>query len=153
MHKSSEPNASPWLKTRNWIVGLTAVVVVLPSLINGGIDVYKALLSIPKTNAERANSELFKKYFNKSPVTVFPVPIKYSVGIVEAKFSIYRRRRRVRRVWKLFAMVPLSTGEEGLGAGPHFIRVCTGRDNSAWNWRLSAKRKTGGLHDLPGEKL
>jgi hypothetical protein len=81
--------AAWWLKARSWIVGLSAVLVVLPSLINGGIDVYKALLNIPRTDAQRANAELFRKYFNKPPVTVFPVPIKHSMGIVEAKFSIY----------------------------------------------------------------
>ena len=40
-------------KIRTWIVGLTAVVVVLPALINGGIDVYRSILNIPRTDAER----------------------------------------------------------------------------------------------------
>lgn len=58
-------------------------------MINGGIDVYKALLNIPKSDSERVNAELFRKYFNKPAVTSFPVPIKHAIGTVEAKFSIY----------------------------------------------------------------
>jgi hypothetical protein len=85
----NDQNSSVWSKAKGWIVGLTAILVVLPALINTGIDVRKAVLNIPKTDAERTNLELFKKYFNKPPVTAFPVPIKHSLGTVEAKFSIY----------------------------------------------------------------
>ena len=85
----NEQNPTVWLKAKDWIVGLTAVLVVLPALINAGIDVYKAALNIPKTDAEQVNIELFKKYFNKPPVAAFRVPIKYSLGTAEAKFSIY----------------------------------------------------------------
>jgi hypothetical protein len=89
MSDLNDQNPTVWSKAKDWIVGLTAVLVVLPALINAGIDVYKAALNIPKTDAEQINMELFKKYFNKPPVAAFPVPIKYSLGTAEAKFSIY----------------------------------------------------------------
>jgi len=89
MSESNGQQDTFWSKARSWIMGLTAVLVVLPSLINGGIDVYKAALNIPRTKTERINMELFRKYFNKPPVTSLPVPIKSSMGTVEAKFSIF----------------------------------------------------------------
>src|SRR5215831_7175778 len=42
-----------------------------------------------RSESERINVELFKKYFNKQPVTVLPVPIKRSNGTVDVRFSIY----------------------------------------------------------------
>ena len=76
-------------RARAWIVGPTGVLVVVPALINAGIDVYAAFAKLPKTEAERANVELFKKYFNKQPVAAFPVPIKQSNGTVEVRFSVF----------------------------------------------------------------
>jgi hypothetical protein len=78
-----------WSKIKTWVIGLTAVLVVLPSLINAGIDVYKSLLDVPKTQFERINAELFQKYFNKSPVVTVPVPVKTSLGTVKARLSVY----------------------------------------------------------------
>ena len=78
-----------WIKIRNWIVGLTAVLVVLSSLINAGIDVYKSLLNVPRTQSERINADLFKKYFNRAPLVTVPVPIKTKIGTIDMKLSIY----------------------------------------------------------------
>jgi hypothetical protein len=72
-----------------WIAGLTTVLVLLPALINAGIDVYNAWLNIPTSDSERVNTELFRKYFNKPAVTSFPVAIKHATSMIEAKFSIY----------------------------------------------------------------
>lgn len=72
-----------------WIVGATGVLVVLPALINAGYDIYAAAAKLPKTDAEIANEELFRKYFNKQPVAAFPIPVKQNNGTVEVRFSIY----------------------------------------------------------------
>jgi hypothetical protein len=64
-------------------------VVILPALINGGIDVYKSLLNIPRTDSERVNRELFEQHFNKPPVAVLPVSVKTDLGAVDMKLSIY----------------------------------------------------------------
>ncbi len=89
MSDETKDVSTGWSRIRNWIVGLTAVVVVLPALINGGIDVYKSVMNIPRTDAERINSELFEKHFNKPPVAVLPVSVKTDLGAVDMRLSIY----------------------------------------------------------------
>jgi hypothetical protein len=74
---------------RGWIVKATGVLVVLPALLNSGYDVYSAAMKLPRTDAERVNSELYKKYFNKAPLATLPVPIKHEIGTVDVKFAIY----------------------------------------------------------------
>lgn len=77
---------------RSWkshIVAITAVLIAVPALINAGHDAWVALMNLPRTDAERINSELFRKNFNKTPVAVVPVPIKHSLGTAEARFLIY----------------------------------------------------------------
>jgi hypothetical protein len=74
---------------KTWIAGITSVLVVLPALVNAGYDIYASVAKLPKTEAESANQELFKKYFNKQPVAAFPVPVKQNNGTVEVRFSIY----------------------------------------------------------------
>jgi hypothetical protein len=81
--------ASGLERIRGWLIGLTGVLVVLPALINGGLDIYTALAKLPKTESERLNVELFKKYFNKQPVAAFPVPIRRTDGTVEVRFSVF----------------------------------------------------------------
>jgi len=89
MNNQIESPSATWIKIRNWVLGLTAVLVVLPSLIHAGIDVYKSLLNIPATRSERINAELFKKYFNKAPLVSVPVPVKTKTGTIDLKLSIY----------------------------------------------------------------
>ena len=89
MNDQTKGVSEGWSKIRTWIVGITAIVVVLPALINGGIDVYKSILNIPMTDAERINNELFEKHFNKPPVAMLPVSVKTDLGAVDMKLSIY----------------------------------------------------------------
>lgn len=72
-----------------WLTGLVGVLVVLPSLVNAGLDVYSSLLKLPKTEAERINERLFRDNFGKQPVATVPVPIKQNNGLVEVRFQIY----------------------------------------------------------------
>ncbi len=74
-----------------WLTGLIGVLVVLPSVINAGIDVYSSLLKLPKTEAERINEKLFRENFGKQPVATVPVPIKQNNGVVEVRFDIYEK--------------------------------------------------------------
>jgi hypothetical protein len=86
------PNNLPapsWDSLKKWVVGLSSVLVVVPALINSGIDVYKAALNVPRTDAEHANVKLFQKYWNKPPVATLPVPVKHKGATYEAKFSIF----------------------------------------------------------------
>jgi hypothetical protein len=72
-----------------WIAGLTSALVILPALINSGHDVYVSLRDLPRSDTERTNQELFRKYFNKQAVISLPLPIKHSLGTAEASISIY----------------------------------------------------------------
>ena len=86
--KSSEPK-SPLESLKAWAVGLTGVLVVLPALVNSGYDVYATLAKIPKTETQKINDELFRKYFNKQPVLAFPIPVKRDAGMVDVNFSVF----------------------------------------------------------------
>lgn len=88
-----EPDApvSFFGRFKGWIVGLTSVLVVLPALINAGVDIYASLLKLPRTEAERVNERLFREYFKKQPVAAFPVPIKQNNGTVEVRFEVYEK--------------------------------------------------------------
>lgn len=81
--------AGNWGTVRGWIVKATAVLVVLPALLNAGYDVYAAAMQLPRTDAERVNSDLYRKNFNKAPVATVPVPIKNDLETVDVKFAIY----------------------------------------------------------------
>jgi len=76
-------------RAKAWAVGITGVLVVVPALVNSGYDVYATLAKVPKTESQKINDELFRKYFNKQPVWAFPIPVKRDAGNVEAKFSVY----------------------------------------------------------------
>lgn len=76
-------------RLKGWAVGLTGVLVVLPALVNSGFDVYSAAAKLPKTETEKINDELFRKYFNKQPIAVFPVPVKRDAASVDVNFSIF----------------------------------------------------------------
>ncbi|VVS94284.1 hypothetical protein [Desulfoluna spongiiphila] len=86
-HASSSP--SLWTEMRNWIIGLTAVLLVIPSMVNAGLDIYKSLINFPKTRSEQINSRLFSENFNKAPIVTIPVPIKTRHKTVNMKLSIY----------------------------------------------------------------
>jgi hypothetical protein len=79
-----------WVKVKGWVVGLTSVLVVIPALINAGLDIYNATLDVPKTGSERINAELFQQYFNKEPVVTMPVPIATNRGTTTMKLSVYQ---------------------------------------------------------------
>lgn len=74
---------------KGWIVKATGVLVVLPALLNAGYDVYATAMKLPRTDAERANEQLFRKYFNKPPLAVMPVPVRNGLGTTDARFSVY----------------------------------------------------------------
>lgn len=81
--------ASYFASLKLWLTGLVGVLVILPSLVNAGLDVYSSLLKLPKTEAERINERLFRDNFGKQPVATIPVPIKQNNGLVEVRFQIY----------------------------------------------------------------
>ncbi len=82
-------NESLWTKAKTTLVALTSVLVVVPALINAGVDIYNSIQKIPRTNEERINAELFKTYFNIPPAVTVPVPVKTDLGQTEMRLSVY----------------------------------------------------------------
>jgi len=74
---------------KSWIVGITSVIVVIPALFNAGLDLYNTVMNVPRTNAEKNNTELFSKHFNQEPVVSLPVPVRQGAATYDVRFSIY----------------------------------------------------------------
>jgi hypothetical protein len=74
---------------RSWIVKATGVLLVVPALLNAAYDVYANVQKLPRTDAERLNTELFKKYFNKEPLARLPISITNEAGSENVKIAIY----------------------------------------------------------------
>jgi hypothetical protein len=89
MNGEKEQLPGTWGKIKGWIVGITAILVVIPALINAGLDVYNSAMNIPKTPKEQTNNEMFKKYFNKPALATVPLPIKTEQGTVDMRLSVY----------------------------------------------------------------
>ena len=75
---------------RTLIVGLTGVLLVIPSLVNSGIDIYNSVLGIPATKAEEVNDRLFVRHFQKSPLHHAVIPIKTELGEVVVELDVYQ---------------------------------------------------------------
>ena len=86
---NAQTRSEVWKKVRGWVVGLTGVLVVVPSLINAGVDIYKSALSIPRTKSEQINADLLKKYFNKTALLTVPVPIMSDLETITMKLSVF----------------------------------------------------------------
>lgn len=71
------------------IAGITAVLVGVPALVNAAYDIYATFANLPRTESERVNEALFRKYFMKQPIAEMPVPIKHSLGTVQARFAVF----------------------------------------------------------------
>ncbi len=79
-----------WLKTtRGIIMSITAVIVVLPALINAFYDVYETALQIPEGIKERHNKALFEKHFQESPIFTKPMVINTGPAEMEMNIDIY----------------------------------------------------------------
>ena len=85
----AQPGASSHGDLKALVVKVTGVLLVVPALINAGYDVYATALKLPRTDAEKVNAEMFRKYFNKVPLATLPVPVKSNAGTVDARFAIY----------------------------------------------------------------
>ena len=68
---------------------VTALLLAVAALVNGGIDVYKAVAKIPTNIYDKTNNELFQRHFGKKPVFSEPVPIKSSNLTVEMLLQVY----------------------------------------------------------------
>lgn len=86
-NQDSQPQ--PLSNLRAWIIGLTGVFVVIPALINSGLDVYRLIANIPACSAERINLKKFKEHFGKSPLHEAIVPINTPNGNIDMNLQVY----------------------------------------------------------------
>lgn len=86
---SDQDSNDGWSKLTKVIVGLTGVLVVLPSLINSGQNIYDAINKTPRSDAERINVEFFKKYWGQKPVGEFPLRISRDGADYQVNFNVY----------------------------------------------------------------
>ncbi len=71
------------------VLSLTALFVVIPAMINSGIDVYNSIANIPDSIQERTNDELFKRHFKESPVFSQPIEVKTGSATLEMMLDVY----------------------------------------------------------------
>lgn len=74
---------------KNWIIGVTSVLIAAPALINAAIDIVVHVKKLPRTQAESNNLEMFKKHWGKDALGGGAVPVKTSLGVVELEFRVY----------------------------------------------------------------
>jgi hypothetical protein len=88
--KQKKTGIAAYLKSfRGIVVSLTALFVVIPALINSGLDIYKAVAQIPDSIQERTNDQLFKRHFNDVPVFSQPIEIKTGNASLEMMLDVY----------------------------------------------------------------
>ncbi len=79
-----------WSKITKAIVGLTGLLVVVPSLISSAIGIYDSVKKVPRNETERINVALFQKYFGKEPLSkIPPVNIKRNGENYQVQFDVY----------------------------------------------------------------
>jgi hypothetical protein len=71
------------------VISLTALFVVIPAMINSGIDVYRSIAQIPDSIQEKTNDELFKRHFKESPVFSQPIEVKTGSATLEMMLDVY----------------------------------------------------------------
>ncbi len=71
------------------LLALTAVLVVIPSLINASLDVYYKIVDIPVGEKERAHKELSAMHFQDAPLLTQPVSVKLADVTVDMKLMVF----------------------------------------------------------------
>lgn len=71
-------------------VGITALLAALGGLVNGAIDLYRAIANVPSGLYETTNDELFRRHFNEEPVYSQPVAVKNGAVTVEMMLHVYK---------------------------------------------------------------
>lgn len=80
-----------WLDTMiGKVVGITALFAAAAGLVNGALDLYRAVAKVPTNIYEETNDELFKRHFNEPPVFSQPVSVKNGNVTVEMMLHVYK---------------------------------------------------------------
>ncbi len=74
---------------KTWIAGVTGVLIVIPSLINAGIDVYSSLANLPGSASEKVNVDLFNKHIGTNPLHSGKIPVRTDRGSINMEFTVF----------------------------------------------------------------
>ena len=85
----SEPLARSEGKVKKYIVWLTGVLLGIPVLINAGIDVYDAIMNIPKGSAEILSERKRNEHFQEEPLFSHELSIQEKTSKKVLKLFIY----------------------------------------------------------------
>lgn len=77
-------------KLKGWLVGAIGVLVLVPSLINAGSDVWRSLMNSPIGTIEKQNVELMKAHWDEPAVFSQDVEIKNDAVTRVLRFKIYQ---------------------------------------------------------------
>ncbi|HFI9759129.1 hypothetical protein [Vibrio parahaemolyticus] len=76
-------------KATIFIGKITGFLVLTTALINGSVDLYRAINNIPTSQSERDNKEYYKKYFGHKPVFQGDVPLITDNGNVTIGLEVH----------------------------------------------------------------
>lgn len=85
----AEDKGFSWKAIKNWLMGLGAALVVLPSLINTGSDIIRAILNLPIGGSERQNVRLMREHFEESALFKKDIEIQRENTIEILKIRVY----------------------------------------------------------------
>lgn len=76
-------------RIKRWLLGFVGVLVVIPSVINSGTDIYKAILNSPIGGSETRNARLMKDHWEETALFMKDIEIKYQSGTKTLKLRVY----------------------------------------------------------------
>lgn len=76
-------------KIKTKIVGITSVLVVVPALLNAGLDIYNRIHEIPASEGERTNIKLYTDNFGKTPILKENVSWEGAAGKVTMELEVH----------------------------------------------------------------
>lgn len=71
------------------IGAITAALVAIPALLNGAVDVYRAVANVPTSFQDKTNEELFKQHFGELPLLAQKIGIKRTDATVDMFLEVY----------------------------------------------------------------
>ncbi len=86
---SSKQSVSTGDKLMSAITWLTGLLLIIPALINSGLDVYDAIMDIPKGSVEELNEKKRSEHFQKEPLFSHELPISQQNSKKVLKLFVY----------------------------------------------------------------
>jgi hypothetical protein len=86
---TSQKVSGLFARIKSRIVSITSVLVVVPALLNAGLDIYNRINNIPASEGERTNVELFTQNFGKTPILKENVSWEGAAGKISMELEVH----------------------------------------------------------------